>query len=190
MHGVRPEAPAFAERWREATGDTVTEGMAQGIYEARHVRDVPRPPGGPRRADPSEFETVFALVEAFADEALADGAVRDRDHERATTRDRLGAEPEIAGMWVWEVDGDIVSMTGHAGRTPTGIRIGPVYTPPDHRGRGYATALVHAQTAWLLANAVDVCFLYTDLANPTSNGVYRRIGYRQVAEATEFAFAR
>ena len=88
-----------------------------------------------------------------------------------------------------EVDDEIVSLTGHAGRTPSGSRIGPVYTPPEHRGRGYATALVHAQTSWLLADAVDVCFLYTDLANPTSNAVYRRIGYRKVGEATEFAFA-
>jgi len=191
VHGVRPEVVAFADRWRERTGDAVTEGMAQGIYEARAVDDAPAPPdGAPRRATPTDLDTLVPMVEAFADEALAADAVRDRERELSTTRDRLTAEPEVAGMWVWVVDDTIVSLTGHAGRTPSGIRIGPVYTPPEHRGRGYATALVHAQTAWLLADAVDVCFLYTDLANPTSNAVYRRIGYRKVGEATEFAFAR
>jgi uncharacterized protein len=190
VHGVRPEVVAFADRWRERTGADVTEGMAQGIYEARAVNDVPAPPDGvPRRATPADLDTLFPMVEAFADEALAADAVRDRERELSTTRDRLTAEPEVAGMWVWEVDDEIVSLTGHAGRTPSGIRIGPVYTPPEHRGRGYATALVHAQTAWLLADAVDVCFLYTDMANPTSNAVYRRIGYMKVGEATEFAFA-
>ncbi len=66
-------------------------------------------------------------------------------------------------------------------------RIGPVYTPPDRRGRGYASAVV----AGVSRSALDAghrCILYTDLENPTSNAIYRAIGYRAVAEALQYRF--
>ena len=63
-----------------------------------------------------------------------------------------------------------------------------MYTPPQHRGNGYASALVAAQSQWLLDNGYEFCFLYTDLANPTSNAIYERIGYSQVAEAGMYSF--
>ena len=81
-----------------------------------------------------------------------------------------------------------MSMSGYGSETPNGIRIGPVYTPPDLRGRGYATSLVAAQTGWLLGAGRTFAFLYTDLDNPTSNALYRRIGYRMVAEAADVRF--
>ena len=70
-------------------------------------------------------------------------------------------------------------LSGFSGPTPTGIRIGPVYTPPEHRRRGYATTLVADQSAWLLEQGHRACFLYTDLANPTSNRIYVEIGYER-----------
>jgi hypothetical protein len=79
-------------------------------------------------------------------------------------------------------------MTGNTGPTPNGIRIGPVYTPPEHRGKGYASNLVATQSQWLLDSGRRFCFLYTDLANPISNSIYQRIGYRQVAESAEYSF--
>ena len=79
-----------------------------------------------------------------------------------------------------------VSMASYGGRTPTGIRIGLVYTPPRHRRRGYATSLVAEQSRWLLEQGYRSCFLYTDLSNPTSNAIYERIGYRRVADSTEY----
>ena len=94
----------------------------------------------------------------------------------------------MAGFWLWEDDGTEVSLSGYGGRTPNGIRIGPVYTPLPYRGSGYATALVAAQSRWLLSEGRQFCFLYTDLSNPTSNAIYRRIGYEQVAESSEYGF--
>jgi predicted GNAT family acetyltransferase len=88
------------------------------------------------------------------------------------------------------VDGEIVSLSGHSGPTPNGIRIGPVYTPPDLRGNGYATTLVARQSQWLLDNGHRYCFLYTDLANPRSNSIYQRIGYRQIAESAQYRFSQ
>ncbi len=79
-------------------------------------------------------------------------------------------------------------MTGASAAPPTGARIGPVYTPPSRRGHGFATALVAHASAHALAHGVDRCWLHTDLANPTSNAIYQRIGYEWVCEATELRF--
>ena len=80
------------------------------------------------------------------------------------------------------------SVTGVGGETPSGIRIGPVYTPPPDRGQGYASALVAAVSQAQLDAGRRFCFLYTDLANPTSNRIYQAIGYRPVTGALRIDF--
>ena len=79
-------------------------------------------------------------------------------------------------------------FAGFGGRTPNGIRIGPVYTPPEQRRRGYGSALTAALTQQLLDGGRRFCFLFTDLANPTSNSIYQRIGYRPVTDVDLWAF--
>jgi predicted GNAT family acetyltransferase len=79
-------------------------------------------------------------------------------------------------------------MAGWAGPTPRGVRINFVYTPPAHRGRGYATSCVAALTRHLLDPGKEFCFLFTDLANPTSNKIYRRLGYRHVCDFRDVRF--
>ena len=91
---------------------------------------------------------------------------------------------------MWEDGGEVVALAAFGSPTPGGTRIGPVYTPPGRRRRGYATSLVAALSAWLLEHGRRRCYLYTDLANPTSNAIYRRIGYEQVAESAEYAYER
>lgn len=81
-------------------------------------------------------------------------------------------------------------MAGTAGQTPAGIRVGPVYTPPQHRGRGYASNLTAEVSRRMLAERRRFCFRYTDLANPTSNHIYREIGYRPVTDAVMLTFHR
>ena len=93
------------------------------------------------------------------------------------------------GFVIWE-DGEPVSFAGYGSPTPNGIRVGPVYTPPELRGRGYASALVGELTARLLTGGRRLCFLFTDLANPTSNSIYQRVGYRPVADVTDWRFQR
>jgi predicted GNAT family acetyltransferase len=82
-----------------------------------------------------------------------------------------------------------VSASGWGGPTPNGIRVGPVYTPPGLRGRGYATALVAELSQTLLDAGRSFVFLYTDLANPTSNAIYERIGYVKLCESAMIAFS-
>ena len=90
-------------------------------------------------------------------------------------------------LHLWE-DGDVVSLAGTGGRTPNGIRIGPVYTPPDARRRGYASALVAAISQEALDAGCRFCFLFTDLANPTANHIYQAIGYAPVRDVEAYAF--
>ena len=123
----------------------------------------------------------------FVAEALSDEPHDEERMRKAITR-RLSGKTAGA-YWLWRVDGEPVSLSGHGNPTGTGIRIGPVYTPPEHRRQGYASALVAAQSEWLLSNGYRFCFLYTDLANPTSNAIYERIGYRQVAESVAYKFS-
>jgi RimJ/RimL family protein N-acetyltransferase len=82
-----------------------------------------------------------------------------------------------------------VSFAGYGGETPNGVRIGPVYTPPEHRRRGYGSALTAALSRRLLGEGRRYCFLYTDLANPTANRIYRAIGYELVCESAMYQFA-
>jgi uncharacterized protein len=156
-----------------------------GIYELREVASVPLAGGGPRPATPADREQVVAWFLAFAEEVLP--SEDDRDRQIRMVESRLTAS-EDAGIWVWEDGGGPVAFSGYGGATPNGIRIGPVYTPPDLRGRGYGTSLVASQSRWLLETGRSFVFLYTDLDNPTSNALYRRIGYRMIAEAGEVRF--
>jgi predicted GNAT family acetyltransferase len=81
-------------------------------------------------------------------------------------------------------------MAAWIGSPPNGVRITLVYTPPSFRGRGYASACVAALSASLLASGRKFCFLFTDLANPTSNSIYQKLGYRPVCDMREYCFER
>ena len=91
-------------------------------------------------------------------------------------------------MWCDSAPGRMVSMAIWTGLTPHGVRIGMVYTPPQFRGRGYASNCVAALTRRLLDSGRSFCFLFTDLANPTSNKIYQAIGYRHVCDFRKILF--
>jgi predicted GNAT family acetyltransferase len=182
---VGPSAVAsrFAEAWSRLTGADPHIVVRQGVHAAAAVRALPRAPGHMREAGPDDIPTVLAWLAAFAEEAL-DEHVHVENAE-ATYRRR---ETDPDGAWLlWDDDGP-VSLAAYGSPTPTGTRVGPVYTPPEHRGRGYATSLVAELTAERLAAGLAYCFLFTNLANPTSNAIYARIGYEQVAEWDQWSF--
>jgi GNAT superfamily N-acetyltransferase len=183
--GNVPFVEPAAERLAGASGRTAERILSQGVYGLTGVRDVPRAPGEPRPAGPKDRALLLDWLRAFVTEAVPDPDETFRRMER-TLESRFGIES--AGFWLWKDGGQPVSLAGFSGPTPTGIRIGPVYTPPGHRRRGYATTLVADLSAWLLERGHRACFLYTDLANPTSNRIYVEIGYERVCDAMEFVF--
>jgi uncharacterized protein len=182
-----PTVDDATEIWMSMTGAVVDLRFGQGVFELTEVADVPHPDGGTRAVEREDRDLALGWIEAFSVEALRHQPL-DRDRLRHTVDARLGRED--AGLWLWEVDGTPVSLAGFSGPTTTGIRIGPVYTPPEHRGRGYATALVADLSRELLGRGYRACFLFTDLSNPTSNAIYERIGYRRVADAYEVQFGQ
>ncbi|HJQ43609.1 MAG TPA: GNAT family N-acetyltransferase [Jatrophihabitantaceae bacterium] len=103
------------------------------------------------------------------------------DDEAAAAEMVRGAITTTARLWFWEIDGTVVSFAN--GRVPAfGVaRVGPVFTPPDLRGRGYASAVTAAASRDILEHDA-VAVLYTDLANPTSNRIYQALGYVPVED--------
>jgi uncharacterized protein len=184
--GGVPEVDAFAQEWTHPRDLGITVRFEQRIYALRELRSPPPPDGSFRVADASDHGLIVEWVAAFAREALADGPDTDEERVLQTVESRLAA-PE-SGFGLWEADGRVVSLAGFGGATPTGIRIGPVYTPPRHRGHGYGTAVTAAVSRLNLDRGRDVCFLYTDLSNPTSNAIYARIGYEPICDSRELAF--
>jgi predicted GNAT family acetyltransferase len=188
--GAEPEVLDFAELWSGRTGAAARTSMRQGVYALERVEPLPTVPGSARVATGADRELALRWWIAFGDEVLHEGGPgRDRAEE---TLDHRLSSPS-AGILLWEHEGKPVSLAGWGGRTPQGIRVGPVYTPPDLRGHGYATALTAELSQRLLDGRLfeggrRFCFLYTDLANPTSNAIYERIGYRRVAESAEIVF--
>jgi uncharacterized protein len=173
---------AFAEHWAARSGDPVRLVVRERAFRLSRVTP-PRPVSGSVRAViPSDRPLVVAWLEAFVAEAL-----EDEEWDSAGLADRW-----IAGrnrtLFLWEDGGTVVSLTGVGGQTPTGIRIGPVYTPPEHRGRGYASNLVAAASQRQLDAGRSFVFLFTDLANPTSNHVYEAIGFEPVSDIDRYAF--
>lgn len=181
-----PEVDAFAAAWCARHGLTAVPVFDQRIYVLRSV--VPPAPtaGTLRLAGPSDRPLVLSWFRAFADEVLHSGDDDDGSRLERSVDARL--ESSEAGIALWEVAGHAVSLAGFGGPTPSGIRIGPVYTPPEHRRRGYGTAVTAAVSQLLLDRGHRFCFLYTDRANPTSNAIYVRIGYEAVCDSREIAF--
>lgn len=185
--GVVAEASTarrFAEIWSVETGRAHRLNMSERIFRLTRVIP-PRPVEGRMRIVNADDRDVLARwLRAFNAEALAqtvDLAAMEQFADRWIAR---------AGrsMYVWETGGQPVSMVGVSGDTPNGIRVAPVYTPPELRGRGYASALTAAVTQAQLDAGKRFCFLFTDLANPTSNKIYTAIGYEPVADAADHRF--
>ena len=177
-------ASAFARTWSEREGCRPTLTMSNGVYSAKRAALPSGVDGAMRPYRDDDRDLAIRWLDAFLQEALPDEATREPTE--ALLRRRL-ADPD-GGLRFWEHQGRPVSYAGFGSRTPNGIRIGPVYTPPELRGKGYASALVGQMTAALLGGGHRFCFLFTDLANPTSNNLYRRIGYEAVTEVDQYAF--
>lgn len=182
VNGVLPEAEEFAACWARATGAATRRAMSLRMYSTTSIRPVPATMGTMRTAGEPDRHLLAEWAHAFARETGLQGGP---DEIARSIDARVGAEP---GIVLWEVDGTAVTMAGASVSSPGIARVGPVYTPPEHRRRGYATSLVAAWTAELLDRGIRRCALFTDLANPTSNSIYQTVGYRPVADAAEIDF--
>ncbi len=183
--GPCDHADAFGRRWSELTGAPAKLVMRERIYRAGAARPPVGVPGELRSYADGDRALVMAWIDAFVSEAFPGDIVKEPVENIVRRR----VEDPDGDFLLWEVNGSAVSIAGFGGRTPGGIRIGPVYTPPERRRNGYAGALVGTMTQMLLDRGYRFCFLFTDLANPTSNGVYQRVGYEPVSDVDQYVFA-
>lgn len=186
VNGAASPAAAVADRWAVAAGAVAQLAMAMRIMDCTELAapagDVP---GAPRRVQRDHLDVIVPWLAAFEAEALSDSDPRDESEIRGLVERSL--EGGRSPFWVWERDGEVVSLAGIGRPTGTGERVGPVYTPSEHRGHGYAGALVRHLTAGAFERGCDHVFLFTDAANPVSNRLYERLGYRHVGDAARYA---
>lgn len=185
--GGRPEADAFAAAWCARKGTRARVRFEQRIYALARVRRPRTTPGRAREANAADRPLVHRWLRAFAREALHEQEPDEEELARTAERRVAGV---AGGLLLWERAGEPVSLAGWGGTTPLGVRVGPVYTPPEHRRLGYASALVAELSARRLAAGRRFCFLYTDLGNPTSNRIYTAVGYEPVCDSVQYAFVR
>lgn len=182
--GPQRESAAVARAWQHTTGQSARLSMAERIYQLETVIPVAGVSGNFRRATEADRSLLVAWLDAFAAEAMASGEAMDADVWLTNA-----LTSPTRGVFVWEDSGRPASLAGYGNPTPRGIRIGPVYTPPELRGQGYASAAVAALSQRLLGEGREFCFLFTDLANPTSNKIYQQIGYRPVIDVDMYQFS-
>jgi predicted GNAT family acetyltransferase len=176
--GDAATAARFAGRWTERTKSAATPHQGQRIYEVDEVVPAPSPPGGLRKAEVPDRELVVRWFRAFAEEV---------GEPEVDVEANVDGRLSVGLVWLWD-DGGPVAVAALTPPVLGVVRVAPVYTPPERRGRGYASALVGAISAG--ARARDRrCILYTDLENPTSNSIYRKLGYRAVEEVLRYKFA-
>lgn len=176
-----PVAEQFVAAWQRHTGQTMACEVRQGIYSLSRVISPADVEGRPRQATKQDRNLLQDWIASFGEE-IGDRFIRARSLRDVERR----LADENGGYHLWETNGTPVSLVGFGSFTPNGARIGPVYTPPDHRGAGYGSALVAYASQQCLNAGRRFCFLYTDLANPTSNGIYRKVGYEMVCESEQW----
>jgi predicted GNAT family acetyltransferase len=164
-------AEAFAAAWTARTGATARLHQRHRLHRLGTLIP-PRPPpdGAARLATAADSGLLVAWLEAFAAEADTHAAADAAGH----IADRIS----YRGLFLWEADGRPVSLAGVSRQVAGTVRVGPVYTPPALRRRGYAAAVTAAASSAALDRGAGQVLLFTDLANPTSNALYQRLGYQ------------
>ena len=179
--GPAIEAQTFSDCWvAEAFGISARVAMRMRVFEARKVADMFVSPGRLRLARLDDHLLIAKWIANFSEEIK-----EPVDLESAKNH----AERSIRGqeLYIWD-DSAPVCIAKEARPTRNGTTINTVYTPPEHRNKGYATSCVWSLTQKMLMDRYSFCSLYTDLANPTSNSIYTKIGYIPVGDALVFDF--
>jgi predicted GNAT family acetyltransferase len=179
--GEQAAASAFASAWCELSGKTAPVVVAMRQYRLGRLVPPESIPGETRVAGPADLPLVVDWMRAFHTEAQPHQPDEDSS---SLARSRL----EAGELNLWVDDGCPVSMAACSSPVAGVARVGPVYTPPSRRQVGYGAAVTAAASQRALDEGATYVILYTDLANPTSNSVYQRIGYAPDHDASEHLF--
>jgi len=177
--GEAGTAAAFAGAWAARMHVAARPARAQRLYRLARLAPPSGIPGALRAARAADRASLVRWTAAF------DAELGERDGTDPVAT--VDAELEGGRLHLWDRDGSVSMATT---RLPAAgvARVSLVYTPPQHRGHGYASACVAALSAHVLASDAHTCMLFTELTNPTSNAIYRAIGYEPVAEVLAYRF--
>ncbi len=179
--GPAVEAEAFSDCWVEGMLDVSAKVSRQmRVFEVRSVANLPLSPGKMRLAGMDDHSLMTKWIAAFSEVM---GEPVNLEDAKSGTEKRIKNQ----SLYIWDHGGP-VSIAGVSRAMRNGATIGPVYTPSEHRGKGYATSCVLLLTKKLLSDGYSFCSLYTDLSNPTSNSIYMKIGYVPIGNALEIDF--
>jgi predicted GNAT family acetyltransferase len=178
VNGDAATAANFAGQWSERCKSAAAPFQGMRLYEFLDLGEVPRTDGHLRQAGPRDRSLMILWTRAFQNE------IGESANDTELRVDRALAAGQI---WLWDQNGETTSMAVNLEPARGVVRLSGVYTPPEKRRHGYAAACVHALTKHLRGHG-HRCILYTDLGNPTSNSIYRQIGYKAVAEALRYRF--
>jgi hypothetical protein len=184
LNGALPATEVLASELARRTGRQarVHEHMRLHVLE-KLVEPRTAPDGRPRVAVPADTDLALAWFRAFhADAAAQAGRLEPSPGGEEFDEAEIGARIAEGRIWLWEDGlGRPVSLVGFNAPSFGVARVGPVYTPGAHRGRGYASMLTAHVSRLLRDTGSRVC-LFTDMANPTSNKIYAAIGYEPVVD--------
>jgi predicted GNAT family acetyltransferase len=167
-------AQLFGRLWRRTTGAQVETAFRQALHRLDQVEKIAIPRGRMRTTHRIDTELARHWTHRFQ----IDCRLPEAETEPPTRVLAL----EEGRLFFWEDDNEPRAMAAWSRPTPNGVCIGYVYTPDQYRGRGYASALVASLSQKLLDEGKSFCCLFTDLANPVSNRIYQRIGYRRICD--------
>jgi uncharacterized protein len=179
--GQVEQANQFVERWKELTGKKANIHMKQLIYQLDEVQVIPSPDGELFPATDKHLPTVREWLYQFGEQA---NVAITKPQADSMARTYI----QNQSLYLWSVNDEIVSMANNSRRTKNGATVNAVYTPDEHKRKGHATNAVAALSQKLLNDGFQFCSLYTDATNPTSNSIYRKIGYYDVGESVEYYF--
>jgi hypothetical protein len=188
-NGALPAVQVFCEEMAEATGKTATVRQHTRLFELGQLKEPRETPGRLRAARLEEQDLVTSWYDAFMADAdeQAGRSPGSSPHESPTPAE-MRRRIETGQVFVWEVDGAPVHVTA-ATEPAFGVsRVGPVYTPREHRGRGYASRAVYEVSRLIVERGVRAC-LFTDQANPTSNKIYEALGYERLVDTANLQVA-
>lgn len=177
----KAEAETFVKTWQCLEKKSSKLEMAMRIHQLEKVKAINKASGSLRITIESDRILLTDWIQAFVKEALGDNELKS---DSQLWFDR---HLENKSLFIWQDNEAAVSMAACSGATSNGIRINAVYTPPKYRGKGYATSCV-AEMSQKLLNQYKYCFLFTNLANPTSNHIYRKIGFLPICDIDSYSF--
>lgn len=181
VNGPLEQSGLFAEIWCERTGQTYQRIMHSRIYELKEVIHPEGIAGEYCVATEADLDLVLEWMAAFDAEAVPDAPGINREQ-------RIRDAVKNGSFFLWKVRGEPVSTAAKARPMLNGTTVNGVYTPPDLRRNGYATALVAALSQHLLDQGWQFCTLFTDMSNPTSNSIYQKIGYKPIGDYANHRF--